>query len=55
MVLADVIPGRRRTARIVAPDQPQALTLRVLGVFRNCVTCGRDRESCNRVIAVAAD
>jgi len=29
--------------------------LRVLVVFRNCVTYGRDRESCDRVIAVAAD
>jgi hypothetical protein len=37
------------------PDRRQALRLRVLGVFRNCVTCGRDRESCGRAIAVAAD
>jgi hypothetical protein len=30
------------------PDRRQALRLRALGVFRNCVTCGRDRESRSR-------
>jgi hypothetical protein len=36
------------------PDRRQALTLRVLGVFRNCVARGGDRASRNRAIARAA-
>jgi len=55
MVRVDVIPGRRLTDRIVALNRRRALTLRVLGVFRNCVSRGGAAKSCSRVIATAAN